>query len=167
LREIVADIGADRGLLMAEEGFQPGAREAANLTNVLLTSLAELNVTVSTDISMMKIRDLQDRIDDCTARYWAIDQPTRIEFGLRADVGEPGYSGAQVCDAIRAFLADAARGKYAATTDPVIGLKISLLGLSAASPAEVIDVAEPIVSDLEARLALAERAIHDGAREAP
>jgi hypothetical protein len=34
LREIVSDIGADRGILLAEHGAQSGAREAAVLTNV-------------------------------------------------------------------------------------------------------------------------------------
>src|SRR5688572_5826143 len=34
LREIVSDLGADRGILLSESGFQSGAREAANLTNV-------------------------------------------------------------------------------------------------------------------------------------
>jgi restriction system protein len=42
LREIVSDTGADRGIMMAESGYQSGAVEAANLTNVQLTSLAEL-----------------------------------------------------------------------------------------------------------------------------
>ena len=45
LREIVSDLGADRGILMSESGFQSGAQEAAQLTNVQLTSLAELTVT--------------------------------------------------------------------------------------------------------------------------
>lgn len=45
LREIVSDLGADRGILMSESGFQSGAQEAARLTNVQLTSLAELTVT--------------------------------------------------------------------------------------------------------------------------
>ena len=40
LREIVADVGADRGILLSEVGFQSGAVEAAKLTNVHVTSLA-------------------------------------------------------------------------------------------------------------------------------
>jgi hypothetical protein len=45
LREIVSDLGADRGILLSESGFQSGAQEAARLTNVQPTSLAELTVT--------------------------------------------------------------------------------------------------------------------------
>lgn len=42
LREIVADVGADREILLSEAGFQRGAKEAASLTNVQVTSLAEM-----------------------------------------------------------------------------------------------------------------------------
>jgi hypothetical protein len=34
LRQIVTDVGADRGILLSEKGFQSGAVEAATLTNV-------------------------------------------------------------------------------------------------------------------------------------
>src|ERR1700677_1495793 len=42
LREIVSDLGADRGILVSEAGFQSGAIEAATLTNVRVTSLESL-----------------------------------------------------------------------------------------------------------------------------
>ncbi len=61
LREIVADLGADRGILLSEEGFQSGAREAANLTNVQVTSIVEMRETASSSIQAMRLRDLYDR----------------------------------------------------------------------------------------------------------
>lgn len=45
LREIVSDIGADRGILLSETGFQSGTIEAANLTNVQVISLAKVRET--------------------------------------------------------------------------------------------------------------------------
>ena len=45
LREIVADLGADRGILLSEGGFQSGAIEAAALTNVHVNSLVNLGET--------------------------------------------------------------------------------------------------------------------------
>src|ERR1700730_10495434 len=47
LREIVTDVGADRGILLAESGFQSGAVEAAKLTNVYVTSFADLRGTAT------------------------------------------------------------------------------------------------------------------------
>jgi Restriction endonuclease len=42
LKAIVDDIGADRGLLLSEIGFQKGAASAARRANITLISLAEL-----------------------------------------------------------------------------------------------------------------------------
>jgi hypothetical protein len=42
LRSIVEDIGADRGFLISEKGFQSGAWEAAHKTNVELVRFSDL-----------------------------------------------------------------------------------------------------------------------------
>jgi hypothetical protein len=65
LREIVSDLGADRGVLLCEAGFQSGATEAANLTNVRSTTLEDLTRTASADILAMRLRELYDRTDSC------------------------------------------------------------------------------------------------------
>jgi hypothetical protein len=57
LREIVSDLGADRGILLCEAGFQSGAIEAANLTNVQVTSLERVRATAGGDI----LRDATER----------------------------------------------------------------------------------------------------------
>lgn len=45
LASIIQDIGADRGFLLSEEGFQSGAIRSAQKTNITLTSLADLAET--------------------------------------------------------------------------------------------------------------------------
>ncbi|MDR8351008.1 restriction endonuclease, partial [Acinetobacter baumannii] len=72
LREIVTEIGADRGILLSESGFQSGAIEAANLTNVHITSLAELSLSASKDIYSMRLRELYNQVEICNERYWNI-----------------------------------------------------------------------------------------------
>jgi restriction endonuclease len=48
LKAIVEDVGADRGIIFCENGFQAGARDATRYTNILLvTSLDEFKRTVS------------------------------------------------------------------------------------------------------------------------
>lgn len=42
LQSIVQDLGADRGIILSEKGFQPGAKALAKGSNVILTSLADL-----------------------------------------------------------------------------------------------------------------------------
>src|SRR3954452_14354103 len=68
LREIVADLGADRGILLSEAGFQSGAIEAATLTNVHVTSLRELAGTAKSDIYAMRLRELYDRVEAARER---------------------------------------------------------------------------------------------------
>lgn len=50
LKSIVDDVGADRGIIFCENGFQKGAREAARHTNILLQeSLEDFENTVRLD----------------------------------------------------------------------------------------------------------------------
>jgi restriction system protein len=99
LREIVSDTGADRGILLAENGFQSGAVEAASLTNVHVTSLANTRVEARSEIASMRLSDLFDRVEHCREQYWSIPKSARIEHGLRAEYYEHDYSGdyRQVC----------------------------------------------------------------------
>ncbi|MFL0588091.1 restriction endonuclease [Sphingomonas olei] len=112
LREIVNDLGADRGILLCESGFQAGAIEAANLTNVQVTSLAALAIDTRKDVSAMRLRELYDRVEQCNDRYWELDKPYRKAVGLRPDLAETGYSGARVVEFSRELLSKAFRGLY-------------------------------------------------------
>ncbi len=50
LRTIVNEVGADRGFLLSEVGFQSGAVQAAQNTNITLTSLADLRLNAESGI---------------------------------------------------------------------------------------------------------------------
>lgn len=167
LREIVADLGADRGILLAENGFQSGAVEAANLTNVHVTSLADVSTSATTEVTSMRLRDYYDRIEACRERYWGISKADRIDHGLRCEFG-PGYSGALTIDLVNDLLVKAFRGRY-----PIEG-SISMGGSSMPIESatflnidsvtfhniqQLIDGVESLVADLEGRLESAERAL--------
>lgn len=118
LREIVNDTGADRGILLAENGFQSGAVEAAALTNVHVTSLAEASRTASHEICSMRLRELYDRLLWCKEEYWSISKAERIECGLRTDVGDDfGYSGDWAIKAGESLITKGLRGSYPIVTD--------------------------------------------------
>jgi hypothetical protein len=152
LREIVSDVGVDRGILLSEEGFQSGAIEAAALTNVQVTSLAQLAASATNDIYVMRLHDLFNRIEDCNDRYWDIPKEQRIERELRADVGELGYSGARVVELVRDLLSRAFRGRYPFKSEAIGALVEPGLPERFSSAQEVFTVVEPIVSELEHRL---------------
>lgn len=99
LREIVSDLGADRGIILSENGFQNGAIEAANLTNVQVTSLGALAVSSKDALYAARLRDLYDRTETCRERYWHIPKDVRIDKGLRFGSGDAHmYSGARIID---------------------------------------------------------------------
>ena len=152
LREIVSDIGADRGILLCETGFQSGAIEAAQLTNVQVTSLASVTQSSRHDIYSMRLRDLHYRIEVCNDRYWDIPKERRIETGLRGDVGQMAYSGARTVETVRDLLARALRGNYPFRCEAIGALIDPGLPEQFHSAQQVFDVAGPMVDDLEGRL---------------
>jgi len=152
LREIVADLGADRGILLSEEGFQSGAREAANLTNVQVTSIAELRETAGSSISAMRLRDLYDRVGICKDRYWDIPKDRRIAYGLRAEVSEHNYSGARTVELCADLLTRAFRGIYPFQSDTVEAILLFGRDKYFQSPMEVTDLVQEKISELERKL---------------
>jgi len=152
LREIVTDIGADRGILLCESGFQSGALEAATLTNVRLTSLADVQQSAKYEILSMRLRELYDRIEASRVQYWKIPKQERIVHGLRPAVGQPGYSTIQNLDLGTELLTKAFRGAYPFETDNLAALFIPNFPLQFKSPQELIAVLEPLIVDVEERL---------------
>jgi len=156
LREIVSDAGADRGIILSEAGFQSGAVEAANLTNVQVTSLADLNVTAREQISAMRLRELFDRVEQCNTRYWELLKEKRIEDELRPQVGTIGYSGARVIDACRELLFHASIGCYPFHCEELASYSMPKLQQDFQSLPQVVESLDDIVRELETKLTASE-----------
>jgi restriction system protein len=164
LREIVSDLGADRGILLSESGFQSGAKEAAELTNVQLTSLAELTESASYALGKALLRELQGRIEKCRVRYWNIDKEVRIDHGLRPPVGIPGFSARAFLEASQTALDFAFRDALpismenldAAAMFSIAGNAPMLAEVS--NPADLAEKIEPHVKNIEKALDAAESA---------
>ena len=152
LREIVADVGADRGILLCEVGFQSGAIEAATLTNVHATSLAALRQSASADIFAMRLRDLADRTVTCKQRYWDIPKRERIRRGLRPESGFAGYWGASAVEFAEELVVKALRGVYPFVCDELDGTVMSCGISEFTSASAVLEVLEPVIENLESLL---------------
>ncbi len=61
LKAIVDDIGADRGVLLSEVGFQKGAASAARRANITLTSLADLRQKARGELLSLLTHELEIR----------------------------------------------------------------------------------------------------------
>lgn len=62
LATIVADVGADRGILLSEVSFQAAARDAASRSDVILTSLAGLRAHAATELLSVQLDDGRRRL---------------------------------------------------------------------------------------------------------
>lgn len=156
LREISNDLGADRGILLCERGFQKGALEAAALTNVLPTSLAHLRVSAKPDLDRAKLADLSQRLELAKARYWKHSKAVRIELGLRPEAPEPGYSADIEMQRVAAVLSAAYGGILPA---PHQNLYFPDELADSQDLAEIIDWMESNLKDVESRLDAAEQAM--------
>jgi hypothetical protein len=164
LRSIVQEIGADRGILLCEAGFQSGAIEAAQLTNVVVTSLVNVMQSAQNDVYNLRIRELLERIEASRERYWEIPKSKRIEHGLRQELGDAGYSAFVVLHTADEIMGKAIRGVY-----PIKDLMPSQdqkTSQTFSSPKEVLAYLEPIIADLEGKLAICEVACKQDAAQA-
>lgn len=153
LREIVADLGADRGILLCEAGFQEGAVEAASLTNVQVTSLASLKVTSKDTVYAVRLHELFDRVEACRQRYWDIPKRVRIDKGLRPDIGDANiYSGAHVIETSEELLRRAFRGVYPIDVDPLLSFSYPQIPAQFDSSEAVVGFLKELIDDLEAKL---------------
>ena len=168
LRTIVDDTGADRGFMMAESGYQSGTLEAANRTNITLTCIADLKMTISVEVGIVKLRSIADRVDSCSERYWEISKEDRIALGLRPEVSIFGYSGATVIAAVNFTARYALRRGFPIKYDRELAAFLSNSGggsdLEAGSdeegaitnPMALFQVLEKEIGELEGRLDRAE-----------
>jgi hypothetical protein len=154
LREIVADCGVDRGIILCESGFQSGAAEAAKLTNVRVTSLKELSKEASHEIFAMRLREQYDRIEVCKEKYWDIPKDVRIEHGLRPDLGDAQceYSGKRAMEVCADLITQALRGRYPIRKDTFAGMVDQAVPEELHSIEAVVTTIEPMLSELESRL---------------
>jgi hypothetical protein len=173
LRTIVDDTGADRGFIMAEHGYQSGALEATRLTNIFLTSIADLKETLSFELGLARLKKLLPRLDSCRSRYWNIDKYDRIKHKLRHDVGELGYSGARVLEAVDYTLKQALSSGFPVAYSPM-GAAFAAAGLdfdfgggkigdakAIGSPSELFEILHRELAELEQRLTAAEAAVEN------
>jgi hypothetical protein len=80
-KSVVEDVGADKGIFVAESGFQSGAINAANSTNILLTKLADLKTRAENDIQSILLERLEQRLFALDSRTKKLGEWEEIERG--------------------------------------------------------------------------------------
>jgi hypothetical protein len=80
-KSIVEDVGADKGIFVAESGFQSGAINAANSTNILLTKFADLQAQAESDIQSIVLERLERKFFALDSRAWKLGEWEEFEQG--------------------------------------------------------------------------------------
>lgn len=92
LRTIVDDIGADKGFIISEYGFQKGAMEASRNTNIHLLTFNELKVQTHEFIEKDIFKHFLDRLELIDRRYKSHNKFVREKYDLKLDHGDRHYS---------------------------------------------------------------------------
>ena len=113
LRTIVDDIGADKGFIISQVGFQSGAIEACQNTNIQLYTFEEF-VTLSKNYIQNEILDTYVRRARLLhIRYFSHKKRIRKDYGLRGELGEVAcFSGAWLLTTLFDVLEEARTQKY-------------------------------------------------------
>jgi hypothetical protein len=77
LAEIINDVGADRGFLLSEIGFQSGAIRHAHNQNITLTSLADLRENAADEIAERGLSHARVRVEQLMDRLWKANELDR------------------------------------------------------------------------------------------
>ena len=95
LRTIIDDIGADKGFIISEKGFQSGAIEASKDSNISLTTFSDLIEDTKHYIQGEIIQYYKERLTLVETRYWSHSKTNRKKYGLRGEIWEDPvrYSG--------------------------------------------------------------------------
>jgi hypothetical protein len=90
LISLVQDVGANRGILLSEVGFQPGAVALASRSNIKLTSLVELRQESTWEYQDLRLGDYRRRLAQVQARLQTLTfrhgNVTRARKGI--DLGD-------------------------------------------------------------------------------
>jgi thymidine kinase len=83
LRSIADDLGVDKAFIVSSSGFQSGAIEAANNTNIKLLTFEQLKEETKGFVESEIIKTYETRLDLLENRYWSHSKEVRVKYGLR------------------------------------------------------------------------------------
>lgn len=120
LRTIVDDIGADRGFIISDLGFQKGALEAAHKTNVTLLTFEDLKKITIDFVEEEILATYEERMKQIYRRYISHKKSIRRYYGLKLEHGEQHYSVAFVLTTLKDAIVHAKLKSYPINLDTIL-----------------------------------------------
>lgn len=114
LRTIVDDVGADRGYIISKRGFQSGAYEAAENSNVKLKTFEQLKEVTSELIQEKILQGYKVRTNILEKKYWSHNKKIRKKYRLRGKIwdGTLYFSGIILLNTINGAIKNAEKNIY-------------------------------------------------------
>lgn len=88
LRTIVEDTGSDKGFIVSQKGFQSGAFEAAETSNIKLLTFDELTTLTKEVFHKDILKTYARRLNYIANRCFSHKKRVRISYGLRHDASD-------------------------------------------------------------------------------
>jgi hypothetical protein len=102
LMAIVQDVGADKGFLLSEVGFQSGALRVSQNTNITLTSLADLQEAAQQSLQQGAAAKLHWRMTQVKQQLWRLHKETDDYMSeYMRPMGEIAFLDLAIEDALR------------------------------------------------------------------
>jgi hypothetical protein len=107
LAAIVQDVGADRGFLLSEKGFQSGAIRAASNSNITLASIGDLSLTVREPLTEAILAKLNWRLNRVKTRLRDLKKQSEgqekidLYFGVMEQLGKLSVLDLSIDDAAK------------------------------------------------------------------
>lgn len=126
LRTIADEIGADRAFIISEVGFQKGAYEAAENTNVKLKTYEELKTDTRELVESEIIKTYKKRLELLEIRYWSHSKSIRKEYGLRGEIWDypVNFSGSMLLNTAEYAIDLAKKKEYPIHFDTFLAEKV-------------------------------------------
>lgn len=82
LRSVVEDVGADRGILVSEQGYQKGAHDMVSFANITIVKFSELRELASRHLLRVRIDSVRERIAILESRLRPLRNVVHHESGF-------------------------------------------------------------------------------------
>ncbi len=90
LRQIVDDVGADKGFIISNKGFQKGAIEAIKNTNIHLLTFDKLKELTNFTIQNVILNNYLSRVNLIVCRYFSHSKDIRKKYELKTNIEDLG-----------------------------------------------------------------------------
>ncbi|MCW5747290.1 MAG: restriction endonuclease [Alphaproteobacteria bacterium] len=100
LKQIVEDVGADRGILVSRSGYQSGVVRAAHKVNITLMSLDDLKEAAHGDLLLFLLQNLERKATELSRKLHSLFTNEKLNANMSTWKLNPGVDGKSVQRAI-------------------------------------------------------------------